>query len=118
MARKSVYERKAMQGADGKYIYPDLHQHSFWLDDRAELRVQKALSEKKWTLATLVRVALDEYIKKLDDDNLTNPLAKCRDCGIEQKIKDLFENGGQFFYEGEIYKVIKFNGKEKIGEEI
>lgn len=70
MARKSVYDRKAMQGADGKYIYPDLHQHSFWLDDVAEERVKRVLAEKKWTLATLIREALDEYIKKLDGEDL------------------------------------------------
>lgn len=70
MGRKSVYDRKAMRGADGKYIYPDLHQHSFWLDNNAEEQVQRVLAEKKWTLATLVREALGEYIKKLDGDGL------------------------------------------------
>lgn len=70
MARKSVYDRKAMQGADGKYIYPDLHQHSFWLDDKAEERVKRVLKSQQWTLATLIRNALDEYIRKLDGDDL------------------------------------------------
>lgn len=64
------YERKAMQDESGKYIYPDLHQHSFWLDEKAEADMKRVMAKRKWTMATLVRVALEEYVDKVDGEEL------------------------------------------------